>query len=277
VYAPEIVKKNLKLRYSPSPDAAWLLAGDEFCQAADAAVSCIRNPAESCNLSLLKDSNNRFIFRLKVNSAGPDISSVIVKSFPMKRLKQRLYQYRCYGAREAANLLKADSRGIPVPRVYGCGQIGRLGLIDSTVVMMEDLNQYRSIYELLSSADLEDSGKAELLRRAGRLFLKLYEGGCNHIDISGQSVWLSEADDDDRLIDFHYAAFHSQPSLMVLMFNMAYFGDSVGNLVFSEALLEPWAREVLAELSVTDTERWIEVYQQFKSKRLSRKQRLAIK
>lgn len=276
MYAPGVVKKNLKLRYSSSQDAEWLLAGDEFCRAADAAVSCIRNPAESHNVSLLKDSVNRFIFRLKVDSAGPDIPSLIVKSFPMQRLKQRLYQYRRYGAMEAANLLKAAGRGIPVPRVYGCVQIGRFCLVDSTAVMMEDLNRHRSICDLISSA-LEDSGKIELLKRAGRLLVRLYEGGCNHIDISAQSVWLSEADDDDRLIDFHYAAFHSQPSLMVLMFNMAYFGDSVGNLVFSEALLEPWAREVLAELSVTDTERWIEVYQQFKSKRLSRKQRLAIK
>jgi tRNA A-37 threonylcarbamoyl transferase component Bud32 len=276
VYAQEVVKENLNQRYSSSHNAAWLLVSDEFCQAADAAVSCIRNPAESCNLSLLKDSNNRFIFRLKVNSAGPDISSVIVKSFPMKRLKQRLYQYRRYGEREAANLLKAASRGIPVPRVYGYGQIGRFSLIDSTVVMMEDLNRHQSICDLISSVDLNDSGKIELLKRAGRLLVRLYEVGCNHIDISAQSVWLSGADDDDRLIDFHYAAFHSQPSLTVLMFNMAYFVNSVNNLV-SEVLLEPWVREVLTELSVTDTECWIELYRQFKSKRLSRKQRLAIK
>ena len=276
MYAPEVVKENLAFRYSSSRNAAWLLAGDEFCQAADAAVSCIRNPEESRSVSLLKDSSNRFIFRLKVNSAELDISSVIVKSFPMKRLKQRLYQYRRYGPREAANLLRAAGRSIPVPGVYGCGQIGRFGLVESTAVMMEDLNRHRSICELLSSADLKDSGKIELLRRAGQLFLRLYEGGCNHIDISGQSVWLSKTDDDDRLIDFQYTAFHTQPSLMVLMFNMAYFSNSVAGLV-SETLFEPWVRKVLEELSVTNTESWIEVYRQFKSKRLSRKQRLAIK
>ena len=154
---------------------------------------------------------------------------------------------------------------------------GRFGFVASTAVMMEDLNRHQSICELLSPAGLEDSGKAELLKRAGRLFVRLYEGGCNHIDISGQSVWLGKTDDDDdRLIDFQYAAFHTQSSLTVLMFNMAYFVNSI-NVLVSETLFEPWVREVLEELSVTNTESWIEVYRQFKSKRLSRKQRLAIK
>lgn len=276
MYVPEVVRKSLNLSYSCCRNAEWLLRSDEFYQAADAAISYALHPNESLNGFLIKESSNRSVFRLKVDSERSDISSVIVKSFPMKHLYQRLYRYRRYGPREAAHLLKAKSRGIPVPGIYGYGQISSLGLVDSTIVMMEDLNRHQSISDIFSAADLQDSGKIEILKRMGSLLVRLYEGSCNHIDINGQSILLGATQVDDRLIDFHYVAFHQQPSLTVLMFNMAYFGNSIGDAV-SEALLESWVRETLTQLSITDSDPWIEAYREFKSKRLSRKQRLAIR
>ena len=204
--------------------------------------------------------------------------SVVVKAFPLGGLRNRLYRYRRYGPSEAANLLEAGRRNIPVPRVYAYGQIASRRFVDCTMIMMEDLGGHRSVGEMLSFASTNEARQITLLRRTGALLLRLYQGRCNHIDVNPQSVQVGETEADDRLIDFHYVKFLEKPSLRVLMFNLAYFANTVSDIV-SEDLLHRWARWVLRELGIRDQaqNQWVSDYKVFRRRRLSRRRRLAIR
>lgn len=276
MYAPRIVKDNLQLQHCSSRNAPWLLKSAEFCNIADSAASCILNISEHNDAFLLKRDRNRYIFRIKTDFTSTGITSVVVKSFPLKGLKNHLYRYRRYGPAEASNLLKARSRTIPVPLVYGYGHIRRPGVIDSTIVVMEDLNQHSNIGRLLSDYVKNNDSCLEILRRAGKLLVRLYEGCCNHIDINSNSIMLGRTCKNDRVIDFQYASFHDCPSLNVLAFNIACCSSSVSAYV-SEEQLETWAAETFEDVSAGDIDKWVATYKHFMSNRLSRKQRLSIR
>ncbi len=271
----EIIKEHLPLRYTCNRTATWLLEREEFSRFADSTVAHIHNFVESNTTRLLKSGPNRLVFRVHLPAEYSSVSSVIVKSFPMHGFKQKLFRYQRYGPAETANLLIASQRMIPVPHVHGYGWIREHGLVSNTLIMMEDLNRHHSIRDLLGAGDTAKADRTEVLQRTGRLLRRLYQGKCNHIDISDRSILLDADNEDDRVIDLHYVNYLKRPSLTVLMFNLAYLGNSIADRV-NEKMLEDWVKGMLAELAVSEIDHWITVYEEFRHKRLSRRERLSI-
>ena len=275
MYFPDIIKDSLQTSHCSGRHAAWVLMRRDLWTAADAAVACIRKQTVTLPVYRIKSGRNRCIFRI-CPPPQCGIPPVIIKAFPMADFRQQLYRYRRYGPTETANMLRAAQRNIPLPQVYGYGWIRRCGLVAATIIMMEDLHRHRSLAEVLGRGDFDPAARAAVLQRVARLLLSLYHGGCNHIDLHGESVFFSRSGDDDRIIDFHYAAFHDRPIPEVLMFHAAYLGSALAG-VFSERMLEMWVREMIAELALRDVDRLFARYRFFRTHRLSRRERLAIR
>ena len=160
------------------------------------------------DVELLKKATRRLIFRLKASGTDSSEQSVVIKSYRMSGLKRRLFRYRRYGPSEAQNLLEAAKRGLPVPEVFGYGQLQQWLLVLDTMIMMEDLAPRRSAAELLREAKGQRQRQAEILDRILELFVRLYRTGCNNIDVREDSIWLSEdPSETGKIIDFHYVRF----------------------------------------------------------------------
>ncbi len=269
---PGSIKKKLPVCHRRGRGVSWCLEGDHLRATADAAAGCMQNPARITQNDLLKQKRNRLIFRLCGRGSGAGFPSVLVKSFPMHNLKQRLYSYRRYGPREAANLLEAAARNIPVPCVYGYGIVTGGATVSSTAVMMEDLGDNRAIGTLLAAPGLSEDEKMGILNRAGNLLIRLFEGRCNHIDLNAQSMHLGPSPTDDRLIDFHYSVFLKKPSLSVLLFHLAYFSDALGTAV-SDDMCEAWVRKTLTDLQVHNHDKNLEIFRLLRHRSFSRKER----
>ena len=229
------------------------------------------------DMEILKKAIKRFIFRLKPGADDSAIPSVVIKAFPMPKLKMRLLRYRRYGPAELGNLFEATRRGLPVPRVFGYGRLRRGLLVLGTMIMMEDLAPRQTVGTLLADAEGQPSRQREILDRTLPLFVQLYRKGCNHIDLNPQSIWLSEDPRlDQKISDFHYARFLNQPSPKALVSQAAYFARCCSRIV-PEDLFQPWLPKLLTAADIDNSDQWLKTFSRFRRLNLSQAKRLTIR
>lgn len=219
-----------------------------------------------------KRDQRRLVFQ--VNSE--DSPDLVVKAMPLDTLRSRL-AHRRYARAEALNLLRAAENGLPVPTVYAFGECRRLGLVQWSAVIMEALPHTHLRERLLVRP--QDTELSQLLERASALLEKLYRAGCNHIDFGPHAVMLSaEGPDDDRLIDFQYCRFLSQPRADVLASQAGYFAWSVStnrDWVTAETM-ERWFDAVLQRCGLqSQKDALTPLYHQARRRRASIRERLA--
>ena len=226
---------------------------------------------------ILRKARRRLVFRLNLGRRGLGPATVVVKAHRMESLKRALFRHSRYGPQEIGNLLEATRRGVPVPRVYGYGQ-GRSGiLVRDMMIIMEDMASRKPVGELLAGAGGCVERQKEIMARAGRLLVGLYEAGCNHIDTNGNALWIDEDEStDDRIIDFHYACFLDKPSPMSLMSAAAVLWRSCRESL-AEELFEGWLKQLSQEAKIGDFQTMLRECREFVARDMTRAQRLAIR
>lgn len=270
-------ERYLPHRFSTGPGLRWWLADgswEPWAAQVDEVVRTRQIP--SCG-TVLKRAANRLVVRLpRLGGLATGPASVMVKAFPMRRLRQTLFgRYRCYGPAELTQMITARDRGLPVPVVHGYVE-RRLGgvMVTSTAVMMEDFIATQSVRDVLENPpSLAERDTA--LNHAREVLLKLYAAGCNHIDLDGKHILLpTESGADARVIDFMYARFHPTPSLNTFCFMVAYFAESVAGLLPEDCLNE-WVCSVVRSTG-KEPEGLLRVVAGYRGPRLSRRARLAL-
>jgi hypothetical protein len=257
----------------------WLLADERWRPWALRAGDFIARGGAGGGEEILKQGANRLIFRMCAPSAETAGESVVVKAFPMSTLKNRLYRHRRYGRAEAANLLEAARRDLPVPKVLGYGTIRRWGLTYCTAVMMEDVRPRVIMRQLLQDAKSRPREQERILEVCRDILLKVYRAGCNNVDFNCQTVCLlPDLSGSPRLIDFQYVRFLPQPSARVLMFQAAYFGNACLRYTPPD-IIDRWFERLLESIDADDPAYWRAVYEGFKPVSLSTStsQRLALR
>ena len=175
---------------------------------------------------LLKSSKNRYIFRCENEFHSETLpASVIVKGFPMSKIKQRIYRYYKYGHTEFNNLTEALYRKIPAPKVFALGVQKNGFFVKYTALVIEDFKHYIPISEVLKRSCSDLVLTKGILDKVGTLLTLLYTKSCNHIDINPENILYSYENDDLRIIDFMYANFMETPSAKCLAFNATYFSQ----------------------------------------------------
>lgn len=197
---------------------------------------------------LLKRGPRRLVFQQE--TSVPEFQRVVVKAFPLDTLRHR-WRHAKYGRAEATNLLAARKRGLPVPRIFAFGWQRRWGLVAWNALIME-LVDGRPMKEHLVNAD--EVAKRELLWRVLPLFRRVYELGCNHIDLGPHAILLGRSPAEDCLIDFQYCRFLPQPDPKTFAAQAGYFAwclTTHWNLAPRDMVVE-WFEALLSIVSLSN-------------------------
>lgn len=275
-----VMRSALKSRYVDSRRIRWWLKDQNLIPVARSVVSAVRDVTKQAgppSIKAIKASERKVVFRMDHPLDAQQ--SFIAKVFLLNRLEHRL-KYHRYGLDEAANLLRAKARGVNTPDVYGYGHIyDILGLVKVSIIILEDLRGLSPIRELMCTKSQDECSR--IFMRTVPLFAKLYEAGCNHIDVNSGAVMLSEDHLDSKVsvLDFQHAKFYSTPSNEILMFEAGHFAKSCSDCVPRETIDE-WLATLLDTTGIRDTALRAELIERFNyyfSTYLSRKERRKIR
>ena len=248
----------------------WRLRTEAWHQAATRATDWIVHPKHIPKAALFKRGPRRLVFRL--DSVHPEHPAVMVKAFPLNTLRHR-WRHKKYGQAETINLLIAEQRGLPVPRVFAHGWRRQWGLVCWNTLVMEFIDG-RPLKEHLTQAS--GSTNRELLWRVLPLFEQVYQTGCNHIDLGPHAILLGQSTQRDRLIDFQYCRFLDAPAPATFAAQAGYFGwclTTHWNLVPRELVLE-WFQAILGRLSLENRSGLENIFQQHLVHKASIRERL---
>ncbi len=186
---------------------------------------------------------------------------IVVKGFSYEdSFTKKLIRHKLFAFDEAANLIIAKKRNLPVPNVEAFAQQKKGILCTKSLVAMEYLNTgihpthiFRK--KVNSSLSFED-----VMKRMGKLLLELYRAGCNHVDAHGTSFLIDENNpDNDKIIDFQFAVFHKRPMPNILSHHLSFLGRR--ELAhFSAEFIDNWAKEILQEAGDLDVEKQFSLY-----------------
>jgi hypothetical protein len=136
-------------------------------------------------------------------------------------LKHKYYGYR-FGIAEMINLLKAKENGIRCPDIYAIGEVRKGFLIDSYIVILEYLSEYKTLSDLLSEAET-DSAKEKLLDKTASVITDLLNNGIFHSDFSSKNIMFSlQKENAYKVVDFEYIRFIRKPNVSLLAFLLGY-------------------------------------------------------
>lgn len=235
-------------------------------------ASVIEDPDQLASSHFFKREKRRLIFRSTI-SAG----EVAVKALPLNHLKARL-RYRRYAYAEAAHLLEAARRGLPVPKVLAYGENRKWGMVTWNAVVMAFLPHEPMRDRLLAGASAEEI--QHLLDRAGQLLAKLYRCGCNHIDFGPHAVMLHPEDpDQDHTLDLQYCRFDSgelRPETLAAVAGYFAWSVSTNRDWISADVMQQWFQKHLALLNLDSLQgELLPIYDQARARRAPIVQRLA--
>ncbi len=169
-------------------------------------------------VDVLKESLRRCV--LRVNNYSDDLSSFIIKGFPLKKFESRL-KYHKYGLAEAYNYMRAQEFNLSIPKCYGYfEQSGLFGTVKANGALIEDLGGYATLDDQVQAFPEQ---RLPILNKAIPVMAQLFKTGVNHIDMSPHN--LMESSDGDRvvLIDWQYCSFVAAEDVKQLVFQAAQF------------------------------------------------------
>jgi hypothetical protein len=282
-----ILKTALKFEYRDAARTVWRLKDEGLVAVAQSILPAINKFNESSlphNFHLLKGKKGeRTVFR--VNSSPSNKKSFVVKVCPLTRFRHRLkytmMKHQMFGFSEVANLIIAAERGLNVPKVYGYGYVyDFFRLIKMSIAIIEDLNHYSRVDELLKLNRGDEQKYAEILNRTIPVFVDLYKAGCNNIEINLHAIMLSDNGSypDAFVLDFEGAKFHNKPSLEILMFEAASLVKWSPQLL-TEEVINNWLAKLFVAIKVDDgniKRKMIERFNYYRITKLHRKDRIKI-
>lgn len=283
----KVLKTALKLEYRDRVRTTWWLKDEGLIPVVQLILPVINRFDDSSlpqNFQLLKGKiNDRIVFR--VNSSSSNKKSFVVKICPFLRFKHRveytMVKHHIFGLSEAANLVTAANRGLNVPNVYGYGYVyDFLRMIKMSIVILEDLNHYSRVGELLKSNRGDEQKCAEILSRTIPVFVDLYKAGCNNIEINMHAIMLSDNSSypDAFVLDFEGAKFHNKPNPEILMFEAASLVKQSHRLL-TEGVINNWLVKLLDAIKVDDgsiRRKMMERFNHYRITKLHRKDRRKI-
>jgi len=159
---------------------------------------------------------------------------------------KQLYRHKEYALDETARMIEAYNNGVPCPRVFAFGERRKYGLCKENFILMEsNENSVHPLQEIKKDNASKKISNEEILSRCKNLFLKLYGGRCNHIDMSSGQVLINTKDSSlDMFIDFQYAVILNKKNLSVLAFQLSRFSWSLYPHIDKKTLHE-WSYDVI--------------------------------
>ena len=159
---------------------------------------------------------------------------------------KQLYRHKEYALDETARMIEAHDNGVPCPRVFAFGERRKYGLCKENFIIMEsNHNAFHPLQEIKKDDASKEMSNEEVLSRCKNLFLKLYEGRCNHVDMSsGQTLLNVEDSSLDMFIDFQYAVTLDKKNLSILTFQLSRFSWSLYPHIDKETL-KKWSFDVI--------------------------------
>ncbi len=194
----------------------WLASGFDVPPRVEKILGELARPSDP-GVEILKSSNRRSVLRVK--NFSPEIRSVVVKGFPLKKIESS-FKHKKYGLAEFHNYREAAARGIPMPKCYGCFEVRSFFLVKANGVLIEDLMGFRNLDELARETPAQ---KLKVLLTAIPLLKLLFETGVNHIDPSPHNMMQSSSGAELRLIDWQYCSFVAPRQSAQLALHAAHF------------------------------------------------------
>ncbi len=231
----------------------WYMADkDDFSESSLSMIEAVTEGtvAGGAGAIFYKNTPTRKIYRLEL-----DESTVVVKSFSFRdSWSRKLFRHKFYAFDEAANLIHAKNKGVPVPKLLAFAeQKGAVFCYQSLVVMEYAENTFHPT-DVFSGQINSDISKDLILERVGNLLLSLYYAGCNHIDTHGSSFLIHRLDEEkDVVIDLQFAVFHHQPRPNILSYQLSHLVRSI-NAYFERSYLDEWAHSILERVENNDVE-----------------------
>lgn len=253
-----MVAAALGHRHEDRIGTVWHLADRDMITAAEFVSQVAATPQGSimpAGVEILRQRGSRRVLRVTVREA--EQKTVVVKIFRLsslyRRLRHQFAGYNRFALGEAVNMTTATHRGLDVPRVYGYGYArGKLGIIKTDLLIMEDLASCVPVGELLERHAADRHQCEKILNRVARIFTGLFRAGCNHIDVNPGAILLNRNDwTRVFLLDFEHATFHRVPSLEILAFEAAYFAGSCRKWV-DQATIDRWFAGLAKAVEATD-------------------------
>jgi len=241
----ETVSTSFRVKHTGSDGVCWWFRDETFISMTQLIVEMFRRITEGPikeNVRVFKLNDRKAVFRIE----HPEDSrqAFVAKVSFYHRIKHR-FRFRKYALNEVANLLKARTLGINAPLVCGFGSINDvLGLPEASIIITEYLPCVSTI-DLLKDTESE-AERNQMFMDTIPLFVSLYKANCNHIDVTGRNVLLSDngLNPEAFLLDFQYTRFYSKPSSEILMFEAGYFAKSCRDFVSLSTIYE-WQDRLL--------------------------------
>ena len=171
-------------KHSKGPICLWsneLVLGDRLTRL----FTTLHAPVDD-EVDVLKESLRRCV--LRVNNYSDDLSSFIIKGFPLKKFESRL-KYRKYGLAEAYNYMRAQEFNLPIPKCYGYfEQSGLFGTVKANGALIEDLEGYETLDDQVQASPEQ---RLPILYKAIPVMAQLFKSGVNHIDMSPHNLMES--------------------------------------------------------------------------------------
>jgi hypothetical protein len=162
------------------------------------------------NVDILKIATRRHILRID-SEYGP----LVIKSFPFKKLKEKL-KYKKYGLAEIVNNAKAKQMGIHTPTYLAYFESRQFGTVSINGCIISYLNEYTPLEDIC-----KEDKQAHYL--AIPVLIKLYNTGVNHIDISPSNIFFNKNQTDFSIIDWQYCSFFEPNNPIQLVVQTAHF------------------------------------------------------
>lgn len=237
----------------------WLLADERWRGLAESVGQIMQSPdPRSLGVEIFKQHDRRLVFRVKL-----DGDSAVAKSFPLRRVRHMLFRARRYGPASLRNLVQAARLALPVPRLYAYGERRTWGLIQNSVLVMEDLTPLLTAAQKLRAAS-DDDERREILSLVAQLLIQLYRAGCNHVDIAGTNILISADNRIVRIIDLQYVRFlgHKSPSALMAQASRFRLSCAYSHLA-EEPILAEWIEALLAAAGLRKEDGWLDMYDRF--------------
>ena len=203
-------------KHSKGPICLWsneLVLGDRLTRL----FTTLHAPVDD-EVDVLKESLRRCV--LRVNNYSDDLSSFIIKGFPLKKFESRL-KYRKYGLAEAYNYMRAQEFNLSIPKCYGYfEQSGLFGTVKANGALIEDLEGYETLDDQVQASPEQ---RLPILYKAIPVMAQLFKSGVNHIDMSPHNLMESGEGGRVALIDWQYCSFVPPEDVKQLLFQAAQF------------------------------------------------------
>jgi len=244
-------------------------------------IAATRPLSPDADVEVLKENDRKVVLRLVLSPQNGTGAGFIAKVHYLEALRRRMgYRRLCFD--EAAATITATGRGVPAPRIAGCGLLATpFGLVSAGMLLQEDLSGCTTVSDLIRSRGRDGKSCADLLERTTPLFISLFEAGCNHIDANCDNILLAGGGGAAYLIDFQHAQFFDRPSAEVLMLEAGVFARSLTlRGLVSEDELRAWLDGLLVAAGVAggdDKERLARRFDHYRAVSLSRRVRRRVR